>query len=235
MSKERWDPRILKYLKIKTGLQESSIKTRISEIRKRYPVTLNAAAHLFAQRKGYTVLRYLSEKDRESLRSIEIEKIPFKIPTKQKKRIVRIVEYETENNFLKAHIDEINKTYSNGCYTACFVLMRKVLENLIVEILRKKYPENKKEHRQKYYDFARGRNYDFNILLKNLRKSSNDFETEKKLVERIYQKASEFKETANEMTHSLYHIATKKEIDEKNFQYILDLIKELFQKHFSEL
>jgi DNA-binding ferritin-like protein (Dps family) len=57
--------------------------------------------------------------------------------------------------------------------------------------------------------------------------SSNDFDSEKQLVERICDLADGFKETANEMTHSLYHIARKKEIDEKGFQQILDLIEEL--------
>jgi hypothetical protein len=39
--------------------------------------------------------------------------------------------------------------------------------------------------------------------------------------------AGGFKETANEMTHSLYHIARKSEIDGKGIQEILDLISEL--------
>jgi len=41
------------------------------------------------------------------------------------------------------------------------------------------------------------------------------------------QLADGFGETANEMTHSLYQIATKREIDSKNFQDILYLIGRL--------
>jgi hypothetical protein len=230
MVKAKLNPRVLEILKKKTKLSEQVIRNALSKIRRKYPVTLNAAAHIFAQQRKFTVARYLSEEDRASLRNIEIQRIPIKIRTKTKKRIVEIAKYETTNKFLRVHLDEINRTYTFGCYTACFVIMRKVLENLIVEILRKKYSENKKEHREKYFDFDRQRNHDFNILLKNLRDSSKDFGSEKKLVERICQLADEFKETANEITHSLYHIATKKEIDEKNFQYILDLIKELENK-----
>jgi hypothetical protein len=47
------------------------------------------------------------------------------------------------------------------------------------------------------------------------------------LVERICDLAEGFKDEADDMTHSLYHIATKKEIDERNFQQILILIAEL--------
>jgi len=103
-----------------------------------------------------------------------------------------------------------------------------MLENLLIyHILKKKYRENTKEDREKYFDFSRRRFLDFEKLLKNLRDHSGDFGTENKLVERICELAKGFKETANEMTHSLYHIATKREIDEKNFQHILDLIKKL--------
>ncbi len=81
------------------------------------------------------------------------------------------------------------------------------------------------EHREKYFDFSRGRFLDFGFLLKNFRDSSKDFGPEKQLVKRICKMASEFKETADGMTHSLYHVASKKEVDEKNFQHVLDLIQ----------
>lgn len=61
-------------------------------------------------------------------------------------------------------------------------------------------------------------------MLTNLRDSANDFKSEKKLVERICNLAEGFKDDANGMTHSLYHIAKKKEIDEKDFQQILDQV-----------
>jgi len=232
--RDKLNPKILDKLIRKSGLKPRSIRSILSRLKNKYKVTLNAAAYIFAKRKGFSVARYLNERDWESLRNVEFKKISIKTRSLKKKHIKEIVKYETSNKFLKAHILEINKTYTFGCYTACFVLMRKVLENLIVEMLRKKYPEKKKEHREKYYDFNRNRNHDFNILLKNLRESSKDFESERKLVERICQLASIFKESANEMAHSLYHIATKREIDESNFQNILDLIKEVFRKHFNE-
>jgi hypothetical protein len=43
-------------------------------------------------------------------------------------------------------------------------------------------------------------------------------------VERTCGLAKAFKDEADDMTHSPYHMATKKEIGEKNFQQIIDLI-----------
>lgn len=232
MRKTKLDPRILKRLKEKTKgkMTEHSIRNALSRIRRKHPsLTLNAAAEVFAKKRNFSIARWLSDKDRETLKTIVIEKI--KIPltkVRRRKQIIKIASYKTDDKMLKAHLDEINKTYTFGCYTATFILCRKVLENLLVHhILRKKYPENTRQHREKYWDFNRNRILDFNKILANLRSSSSDFVPEKRLVERICSLADGFKETANEMTHSLYHIATRKEIDDKNFQHILDLIGRL--------
>ncbi|MEM2293471.1 MAG: hypothetical protein QW228_08810 [Candidatus Aenigmatarchaeota archaeon] len=231
MARERLKPEILDFLKKKTKgkISEQAIKVALSRIREKNPsLTLNAAAEVFAKRRGFSVGRYLEDRDREALRGTVMMSIKVPTPRYSKERIVEIARYETDDKLLQMHLKEINKAYTTGCYTATFVLCRKVLENLIIHhILKRKYPLNKKEHKEKYFDFSRGRFLDFSKLLENLRKSSGDFGTEKKLVERICQLCQGFKETADEMTHSLYHIATKREIDDKNFQYILDLISKL--------
>jgi len=232
MRKTQLDPRILKKLfEITKGeMTERSIRTALSRIRMEHPsLTLNAAAQVFARKRNSSVARWLTPKDRETLETLKIEKVKIpKTKARQRKKIIKIASYETDDKLLKAHIKEINKAYTYGCYTAVFVLCRKVLENLIVHhILRKKYPENSEQHRSKYFDYNRNRNLDFNKLLANLRDSSKDFGPEKDLVKRICQLSTSFKEDANEMAHSLYHIATKKEIDDIRFQHILDLIKKL--------
>ncbi|MBA7502611.1 hypothetical protein ES706_01204 [subsurface metagenome] len=233
MGKRGLDPRILEVLKRNTRsrISESAIPVALSRIRNKMPfLTLNAAAEIFARKRKFSVARYLKEVDRESLKSVEIVKVSIQQPS-SKKRIFEIVRYNTDNKWLKAHLDEINKTYTYGCYTSTFVMCRKVLENLIIyHILRKKYPDRNRDHREKYYNLSRNRFHDFSVLLKNLRESSKDFGTERGLVKRICQLTDAFKETANEMTHSLYHVAIKKEIDNLCFQQILDLIKELEQK-----
>jgi len=229
VGKTKLNPKILKHLKNKTHLSEGSIRSMLSRIRSDYSVTLNAAAHIFAQKRGFGVSRNLSDKDRASLKTVQIEKI--RIPAsklRKKKKIIRIAKYKTEDKLLEKHLEEINKTYTYGCYTACFILCRKLLENLLIHhILLRKYPSKKRESKEKYFDFNNNRYLDFNRIISNLRKSSSDFGLEKKLVERICQLSENFKETANNMTHSLFHIASKKEIDEKQFQDLLYLIEKL--------
>jgi hypothetical protein len=151
----------------------------------------------------------------------------IEMDSKKLDQMVVMAIYETSDVLLKNHIDEVNRAYNCKCFTATFVLCRKVLENLILNILQEKYSSKTREDRAKYFDLNNGRNLDFGILLKNLRNSATDFIPKNKLVERICQLSECFKDEANDMTHSLYHIASKKEIDENKFQNILDLIKTL--------
>jgi len=229
--KTQLDPRILELLKKKLSekVSERTIRPAISRIRRKNPsLTLNAAAEVFASKYNESVQKYFNERDRDTFKTTKIEKVSIKTSRPRGRReIIEIAKYDTNDKLLKAHLEEINKTYTFGCYTATFILCRKVLENLIIHhILRKKYPTKSQHHREKYFDFARNGFLGFSILLSNLRASAKDF-PDRKLVERICDLAEGFKDEADDMTHSLYHIATKKEIDERNFQQILDLIAEL--------
>jgi len=232
MRKTELNPRIFEWLKerLKGRISEKTIRPAISKIARKDVSTLNEAAAKFAQKHGEDLpRRFMKSADREKIVEIRTETRSRQSSRARTERtIIQFAKYETSDRFLKTHLDEINKTYTYGCYTATFILCRKVLENLIVHhILKKKYPTKSQQHRQKYYDPPRGRLLDFSVLLSNLRDSAPDFNSEKTLVERICQLSDGFKEISNDMAHSRYHIARKNELDEKNYQEILDQIAEL--------
>ncbi|MCB2141231.1 hypothetical protein KQH27_00825 [bacterium] len=231
MSKSKLDPRIYEILKEKTksSLKESSIRPSLSYIRQKYPfLTLNAAAEVFAKERGFNVTGYLTDEDRKTLTHLQFKPVQTIKTSNNKKKIETIVSYETKNKWLKSLMDEINRSYTFGCYTACFVLCRKLLENLLIHnIIRKKYPGNSLSERELYYDIHRKRYHDFSKILVNLQNHSADFGPEQNIIDRICQLSDGYKETANEMTHSLYHIAKKKEITDKKIQDIIDLIAQV--------
>ncbi|MEN7982356.1 MAG: hypothetical protein ABFQ65_02830 [Nanoarchaeota archaeon] len=228
------NPKILEILKAKTGMGEQSIRNAVSTLKntKCPKATQNAAAQLFAQSRGFSIASKLKKEDRLTLpNSIEIEK-PTKIKQVNKKslkkKIVELIKLETADYFIKEHIKEINKTYTHGCYTSSFILCRKVFENLLIGIIRKKYPGKSKAERELYWDFGRNRFLDFNVILKNLQNKATDFGPEAELVKRAVSKASQFKDDANDKTHSKYHIVKKKkEIDDKDPQEVVELINKL--------
>ena len=230
----RLSSRILRALIEKTHKSEQTIRNGISDLGKKFPqATINARAQLLAQQHETSVIRMLSKEDRATLPSVEIEK-PRLLKAKQKGNRTKTrlaFNYETTNKFLADHFTEINKAYDSHCYTCVFILCRKVLENMLCDIIQKKYFENKKKQTFLYFDPSRGRSLDLSKLIINLYSVSHEFKTEKGLLERILARTKEFKEDADAKTHSLYHIVkSKKEIDEKHFQDILNMIAELEQK-----
>jgi len=226
-------PKILSFLAKKTSIREQSIRNSLSSIKKTMPnLTQNAAAQVFALKRGFSISQKLSRDDKSTLPNMELHR-PVKINQSKKKRksLARLVSFETEDKFLQAHIIEINKAYTARCYTATFILCRKIMENLLIEILRKKYPGSSQSDRLLYYNHNQGKFHDLKIIIKNLKLKARDFGPEKKQIELICKKSTEFKEDANDKTHSLFHIVkNKKEIDDKDPQTVLDLVENLMNK-----
>ncbi|OYD16024.1 hypothetical protein CH330_03825 [candidate division WOR-3 bacterium JGI_Cruoil_03_51_56] len=232
MSRTHLKPKTLRKLigKMKGRMAESSIRSELSRIRGEHPaLTLNAAAQVFANRRGFSVLGSLSEEDRLSLAQVPTERVVIKtVRVSRKEKFKRFAAYTTSDSFLKKHIDEINEAYNAGCFTATFVLCRKALENLLVHhILRRKYPGSSATHKLKYFDIQNRRALGFSTVIKNVRRSSSEFGSERQLVERICELSDGFKDDADKMTHSLYHIASRPELDGKQFQDILEMIGRL--------
>ena len=92
----------------------------------------NASAQIYAKRHKFTITRLLDPVDRQALSQLEIKKVivPIKQRKMKKEKILNFASYETTNSLLKGHIKEISRAYTYRCYTATFILCRKVLENL---------------------------------------------------------------------------------------------------------
>ena len=234
MSTLKLNASILHKLAEKTGLKKESIRVELSHIKRKYPnCTLNAAAQLFARSRGFSVMQKLSKEDKATLPNHDVEKAVVKITnkrTKKKEKLLELIKYETNDPFQKGHINEINRAYSYRCYTSAYILSRKVIENLILDILQKKYPSKTSlANKEVYFDIHRNRFKDFEIILKNLFDRKHDFNVNSiRPIERLYEKAKEFKDGANDMTHSWFYIVTKpKELEDLDIQSIIDLIKQI--------
>lgn len=236
MSK-KLNPKILQKLRKKTSNKEGSIRARLSEIRRRHPsITLNAAAQLYASKNNFSVMKMLDEEDRASIPtasqipaiSIATVMNRFGRGSRSKKPVI-ILNYQTLDSFGKKHIEEANRAYNHSCYTAAFILCRKIFENLIInEILARKYPEKKRRNRELYYNTSQKRFRDFSEIDNNLYKKRNEFPfTCVKPIERLHRKLKIFMKDANDYTHSWYHICTKREFDEIGMQEIADLIAKI--------
>ncbi len=95
--------------------------------------------------------------------------------------------YDFSDLFLDYIRKEINESYNNGQLLAVIVLSRKLLEMIVIRIFEVVFPKisngnhNESNH-ELWYDKSRGRHQGFEILLKNLKLKSNDFQEDKELV-----------------------------------------------------
>jgi hypothetical protein len=227
-SKPKLNPLVLDFLHKRLKKEVPTIRSAISRLRRDYPqATLNAVAQIYAQQHDESVRRLISKEDKLTIPSVKIEKVSTLKSKKNstRERIKKIIQFETDDHFLRKHLVEINRAYTNRCYTCVFVLARKVLENLIIGILKAKYPSD----REIYFDTAKGRNQDFSVVLDNLFKKRSEFGDDKKeAIERLHQKLKPFKNDANDKVHSLYHIVENaEEVDAWNLDSIIALIKRI--------
>lgn len=232
---DRLKPEILEHLKKKLGYKPESIQVQLSILKRKYSgLTLNAAAQRYAQKHGTSILPKLTPEDKDSLAKVPLIVIPKKEiimsrNQKGRKTFVIFLSYQTQDRFERKHVEEINGTYNAHCYTATYILCRKLMESLIIEILKKKFPSGK--DRILYEHPTQRRFLDFSVVLDNIYKQRTQFSiTGSSAIQRLKQKATHFKNDANDKTHSLFHIATKNEIDAAEVQEIFDLIVKLNQE-----
>ncbi len=227
------NPDILDFLQKRTGKAESTLRSEISRLRQKYPtLTSNAAAHLIAQKNNTSVLKKLDQDDKESLKGVSLtnkENVPSRLKASTnpkdrqvKKNLVPIINYESDNYFVKEHIQEISRAYYAKCYTAVFILYRKIFENLIIDILIRKFPNK----RDLVFNNILHRYHDFSVIIENLYKNRNAFTHEGEIaIDRLNQLIKPFKKDTNDKTHSWFHIVTSpSEIENLQTKTIIELI-----------
>ncbi len=234
MGRKKLNEKILqKLIKELPDLNPQSIRNAISKIGLKNGITQNAAGKEYGVRNGIKVDRFLDEDDLKDWSSIANKNVQARPPTKNKqkpskpKKIIKFIEYDTQDRFILGHINEVNICYTYHAYTAAYILCRKIIENLLIKIIIKKYPQ-KNDNLALYFDKSNNRSLDFSKILKNLRTKISDFGSEKSLLDRVLNRVEIFKDEANRKTHSTYHLLRgSKELDDANVPDILDMIQRL--------
>jgi hypothetical protein len=108
---------------------------------------------------------------------------------------------DISDNFYKKLIDEINILYKHGLALSLPVLIRKLLENLLIDILRKKYGDSGK---LLYYDTSKHRFLNFSTLTENFKNKQADFRyVINGLDNELINKIKSHRETGNSAAHSI--------------------------------
>ena len=227
------DKGILEYLANKTGKAPKTIKNRLAILHRKYQkCTMNAVAQIFSLENGFSIIKKLKKDDKATLPNLEIEpqcKIKVKKTSKKKKNPDFIV-YDSKDYFIRGHIKELNNAYANDRFTSAFILIRKIIENLLIDILRKRFPESSNSrNKELYYNIRQNRLHDFSVIIDNIYKRRNDFGIEgESIIRRINGLIKKLKKNTNDKVHSWFHLVEKKsEFEDISVHQIIELIIKL--------
>lgn len=117
-----------------------------------------------------------------------------------------------ETTFYSKIIKELNRTYKIGANTSALVLVRKCIENALVDILRNEYGV---ENNDIFYDTDKSRTRSLSELVDEFDDRLDDFESYSAFTgQDIITKINELKQKGNIEAHSIRAYQTQEEMDE---------------------
>jgi len=139
-------------------------------------------------------------------------------------KFVEIIEEKNiSDKIYEEVISEINGTYNDQYFASMYIMVRKLLENLIYDCLKKYYSTDV----DKYYNTAKDQHQGFGILIDNFNMMIKEtkFKTDVGDVEqRFIDLLKEFQEKGNKHAHSLFDLPHQDLIEERKDK-INNLIK----------
>lgn len=238
MPRNKTKPEVLERLQEITKMGKESLVQKISRKVSSTGLTHNAAAHVIAVENDSTLWGKLDENDKHSWREYQSrlgrqsQTVVIKQVSKgrgnnekgQKKPLIDYVSYHPNHaHFVNGHIQELTKAYHAECYTAVFILFRKIIENLIIDILRAKFPMR----RDLVYFAAQKRYHDFSVVMENLFNERSAFSADgEKAIARLNGIVGPFRKEANDRTHSWFYLVTSpNEVKDADLPAIIETVK----------
>lgn len=152
--------------------------------------------------------------------------IPIKKPHITSLKFKKIIEINLQDVTYKEVIAEINGTYFHQYFTSMYIMVRKLLENLLYDCLKAYYGTQDVE---KYYNTGKNRHQGYGVLIDNFNNMIND-QNFKTIMGDVDQKfidlLKDFQETGNRNAHSLFNLAHRGFIEDRKDD-INSLIKKL--------
>jgi hypothetical protein len=113
------------------------------------------------------------------------------------------------DKFYESLVHNINESYRFGIYVATLILVRKLVENLLIDILRKKYTLKRLEL---FFDKSHGRFLGLSELISSFEGRSKDFKPIEPDLRDLVQRLRDLREEGNTATHSMQaEIGVRKE------------------------
>ncbi len=130
-------------------------------------------------------------------------------------------------NFYNQLQDEINVCFDHNHANAAFFLCRKMVENLVYNILEKKFPSRV----DLWFDQGRKLRHNFSVLVKNLYDERNNFSKPnvKTYIEKFSSEVGPFRKDANTKAHYVFeYLSDKKELARYKIKDLVQLLVKIY-------
>lgn len=152
------------------------------------------------------------------------ERIVFAKPRTPQYRYIEVETYP--DDFYRELISVINRLYNNNLFVPMPILLRKLFENALVDVLRYFYGMQEVDL---FFDVNKGRFHDFSLLLENTKKRLADFAWCKDVFNKeLLRSLDDFREKGNSMAHTLAVRISKEDLDMSRTE-VTHLTKSLFK------
>lgn len=209
------------------GVTQSSIKKCFDDTDIHISINLSIYFKENVKMRNKIKPLYLFRNNKYFLESSAKEVIKKKLKVKEEPKDDEIIIHSKLNDeFYDRLISEINNSYYYEIYTGCFILARKLFENMILDILRKNFKQEKNLYQnpnnKKVYN-------DFSVLLNNLEKKKADLGFTVPEVESVISKLNLYRIEANSKTHSIVNFGKKEELSRYSVEETFDLLKRIWK------
>ncbi|OEG62159.1 hypothetical protein SAMN04515654_1156 [Halanaerobium congolense] len=150
-------------------------------------------------------------KDRDLFHELNLISDDLEIIEYSSTKILNVGNYP--DDFYEDLQAEINKAYNYRLYSSVFVLVRKLFENLVIDLLRKKYGM---ENVDLFFNPSKNRFYNFSNLIENLEEKQLDFRpAEPAINSKLIETINDFRQKGNSSAHSITLNIKKEDLDEE--------------------
>ena len=126
--------------------------------------------------------------------------------------------------------DDFNIVYRSGIFWLLPLILRKILENYLIDILRKKFGIS---NLQLFYNPNQNRFLDFSKLIANFKSKINEFQPySSQINDEFITKLEYYREKGNSSAHSIDVLVKKSEIDDmrEDINHIIKLLDNILNK-----
>ncbi|WP_340818676.1 hypothetical protein [Methanolobus sp. WCC4] len=136
----------------------------------------------------------------------------------------KLVDAEFNDEHYVLMKNEINSTFKRGSLFAAFVLSRELIRNLLLDMIRLRFPPSLPEYLYLYYDMQNNCHKEIRALIGVIDEKKDDFDLNPDALEHLIEMIDVFEPKTRPSSHSFLTVPTREHLEEYKIEEIVDLL-----------